>query len=223
MSKIFTTSIVKGTGQSYPRFPYTEDQTMYYMEILKAVASRSTCDRKKVGAIIVRNKSIISTGYNGAPRGIKHCSEQGHIFDSPEDSINYALLNWDKLSEKDKKSWEETIKDMSTGGLISGLRRIKEKDIIEFEIPDKHCILTVHAEMNTILQASRNGINIEEADMFCTTKPCYNCMKNLINSGLKNCFYLENYEDQFQKHFEFNSYISFTKIPYKEVYERYRS
>ena len=49
----------------------------YFMRIAKVVSSRSTCLRKKVGAVLVRDKRILSTGYNGAPTGMKHCSEVG--------------------------------------------------------------------------------------------------------------------------------------------------
>ena len=49
----------------------------YFMQITRVVASRSTCIRKKVGAIIVKNKRIISTGYNGTLSGLAHCSEKG--------------------------------------------------------------------------------------------------------------------------------------------------
>ena len=49
----------------------------YYLDIAETVAERSTCLRKKYGAIIVKNDSIISTGYNGAPRGRKNCNELG--------------------------------------------------------------------------------------------------------------------------------------------------
>ena len=49
----------------------------YYLDIADAVLDRSTCLRKKYGAIIVRNDEIISTGYNGAPRGRKNCSDLG--------------------------------------------------------------------------------------------------------------------------------------------------
>lgn len=47
------------------------------MEITKLVASRSTCLRRKVGAILVKEKRILATGYNGAPSGLKHCEEIG--------------------------------------------------------------------------------------------------------------------------------------------------
>ena len=49
----------------------------YFMEITKLVATRSTCLRRKVGAIFVRDKRILATGYNGAPKGLKHCEEIG--------------------------------------------------------------------------------------------------------------------------------------------------
>lgn len=51
----------------------------YFMEIAKVVAGRSTCLRNQVGAVIVKDKRIISTGYNGAPRNLKHCLEIGCI------------------------------------------------------------------------------------------------------------------------------------------------
>ena len=49
----------------------------YYLDIAETVAERSTCLRKKYGAIIVKNDSIVSTGYNGAPRGRKNCTDLG--------------------------------------------------------------------------------------------------------------------------------------------------
>ena len=49
----------------------------YYLDIADAVQERSTCLRRRYGAIIVRNDEIISTGYNGAPRGRKNCSDIG--------------------------------------------------------------------------------------------------------------------------------------------------
>lgn len=49
----------------------------YFLLIANVVASRSTCLRRRVGAVLVRDRQILSTGYNGAPRGMKHCSETG--------------------------------------------------------------------------------------------------------------------------------------------------
>jgi dCMP deaminase len=54
----------------------------YFMSILDTVKERSTCLRRKVGAIIVKDKRIIATGYNGAPSGLKHCCEVGCLRES---------------------------------------------------------------------------------------------------------------------------------------------
>ena len=53
------------------------DKTNYYLNIAKAVAERSTCLRRRYGAVIVKNQRIISTGYNGAPRGKENCCDAG--------------------------------------------------------------------------------------------------------------------------------------------------
>ena len=51
----------------------------YFMDIATVVATRSTCPRKHVGSVIVRDKTILSTGYNGSVRGLPHCDEVGHM------------------------------------------------------------------------------------------------------------------------------------------------
>jgi len=53
----------------------------YFMQIAHQVAVRATCDRKHVGAIIVRDRVILSTGYNGSIRGTPHCDEVGHMME----------------------------------------------------------------------------------------------------------------------------------------------
>ncbi len=51
----------------------------YFMRIALQVATRSTCKRKHIGAVIVRDKTILSTGYNGSIRGLPHCDEGDHL------------------------------------------------------------------------------------------------------------------------------------------------
>lgn len=59
------------------RAPWDE----YFMGIARAIATRATCDRKHVGAVIVRDKSILATGYNGSIRGMLHCDDAGHLME----------------------------------------------------------------------------------------------------------------------------------------------
>ncbi len=114
----------------------------YFMNIATEVATRSTCDRKHVGAVIVRNKNILSTGYNGSIKGLPHCDEAGH------------------------------------------------------EMVEGHCVRTTHAEANAIVQAAKNGVKIDGAEIFVTASPCYNCFKLIANSGIKVIFYHEFYRDE---------------------------
>ena len=53
----------------------------YFMQIAQVVATRATCDRRHVGAVIVRDRTILSTGYNGSIRGLPHCDEVGHLME----------------------------------------------------------------------------------------------------------------------------------------------
>lgn len=53
----------------------------YFFEITKMVATRSTCLRRQVGAVIVKDKRILTTGYNGVPSGLRHCAETGCLRD----------------------------------------------------------------------------------------------------------------------------------------------
>jgi dCMP deaminase len=53
----------------------------YFMDIARVVASRSTCLRRQVGAVLVKDRQILSTGYNGVPRGLAHCDERGCLRD----------------------------------------------------------------------------------------------------------------------------------------------
>lgn len=113
----------------------------YFMNIAREVATRATCDRKHVGALIVRDRVILSTGYNGSVRGLPHCDEIGH------------------------------------------------------DMEDGHCIRTVHAEMNAIVQAAKNGVAIDGATLYTTASPCWICFKLIANAGIKAIVYGEHYRE----------------------------
>lgn len=55
---------------------------IYFMNIARQVATRATCGRKHIGALIVRDKMILSTGYNGSIRGLPHCDDVGHLMEN---------------------------------------------------------------------------------------------------------------------------------------------
>jgi len=111
----------------------------YFINIALAVAERSTCDRAHVGAVLVRDKRILTTGFNGSPSGLPHCDTEGHL------------------------------------------------------LVDGHCVRTIHAETNAIIQAALHGVSTKEATCYVTHFPCINCTKTLINAGISEIIYLNDY------------------------------
>ncbi len=67
-----------GTTRVVPERPTWDE---YFMSIARQVAGRSTCLRRQIGALIVKDKRILATGYNGVPSGIRHCAEVGCLRD----------------------------------------------------------------------------------------------------------------------------------------------
>ncbi len=113
----------------------------YFMNLAIQAATRSTCPRKSVGAVIVRDRTVLSTGYNGSLRGAPHCTEVGCLMEN------------------------------------------------------EHCIRTVHAEANALVQAAHNGVRLEGAEIFVTASPCFNCFKLIVNAGIRRVCYGEFYRD----------------------------
>ncbi len=58
--------------------PVRPSWEQYFLSIAQIISRRSTCDRRRVGAVVVKNKAILSTGYNGSSRGLPHCDDVGH-------------------------------------------------------------------------------------------------------------------------------------------------
>ncbi len=59
-----------------------------------------------------------------------------------------------------------------------------------------HCVRTVHAEANAVAQAAKNGVRIDEAEMYVTASPCLTCFKLIANCGIQTVYYREFYRDE---------------------------
>lgn len=119
----------------------------YFIEQAVHASDRGTCDRARVGCILVKDNRVIATGYNGSPSGLPHCDDEGHL------------------------------------------------------MKDGHCIRTVHAEENALLQCSRFGIASEGATAYVTHEPCLHCRRQLIQAGIKKVMYLNPYPNDYNKYF----------------------
>ena len=116
-----------------------------FINIAFELASASKCVSKQVGAVIVKDGRVLSTGYNGTPAGFTNCNE-----------------HWDGKYTSEHHEWSKTYE--------------------------------IHAEMNAIIWAAREGISIEGATIYVTLEPCSECSKNVIASGIKRIVYATPYE-----------------------------
>jgi dCMP deaminase len=116
----------------------------YFMRIATDVATRATCPRKHVGAVIVRDRTILSTGYNGSIKGMPHCDDE------------------------------------DVGCMME----------------DGHCVATIHAEQNAIIQAAKNGTMINGSTIYTTASPCWPCFKMITNAGIKRIVFAEFYREE---------------------------
>jgi dCMP deaminase len=126
------------------------DNDTYFMRMAELVASRSTCLRRNVGAVMVKEKRVLTTGYNGAPKGLRHCAEVGCV------------------------RLENHIQSGTRHELCRG----------------------VHAEQNAVIQAAYFGVSIKGSTIYTTDFPCVMCAKILVNAGIAEIVYKEDYVDE---------------------------
>jgi len=108
----------------------------YFLRIAREVSTRATCSRRSVGCVLVREKKILATGYNGSIRGLAHCTDVGCLME------------------------------------------------------EDHCVRTVHAEANAIIQAAQP---LEGATAYVTSLPCWSCFRMLANAGIVRIVFDEMY------------------------------
>jgi dCMP deaminase len=131
------------------------DWDEYFIKLAHLVKERSTCLRRKVGAILVKDKRILATGYNGAPSKIVHCEVVGCL--------------------------REKLK------VPSGQRH--------------EICRGLHAEQNVLLQAALHGVSVKESTLYITNAPCSICAKMIINAGIKEVIFCDDYPDKMAKDF----------------------
>jgi len=114
----------------------------FFMKSALLAAQNSYAIRNKVGAVFVRDGRIISSGWNGQPKGFDNCCEE--------------------------KLEDGSLKTLPT---------------------------VIHAEANALCFCAKNGISLKDCDAFITLSPCMNCALLLIQAGIKNVYYYEDYRD----------------------------
>ena len=140
----------------------------YFINFAEDASKKSHCLRIKRGCVIVKDRQVLSSGYNGPPVGFYHC-----------DSFNYRRQRlYSCVPDSNPHKLDLTVEDKLD---------ICPRDILGFGNREgsEYCPAT-HSEMNAILQAARTGVSIKGASLYCnfSDMPCAICAKSIINSGL---------------------------------------
>ncbi|HPN38249.1 MAG TPA: cytidine/deoxycytidylate deaminase family protein [Melioribacteraceae bacterium] len=131
----------------------------YFLKLAMLVSERATCPRMHCGCVLVKDKRILSTGYNGSIPGDGHCEDDGCI------------------------------------------------------IEDHHCIRTIHAEMNALLQCSIHGVSTKGATAYVTNMPCTNCAKALIAAGIVEIVIFSDYHNTRAEEFLDKAKVKLRRLP----------
>lgn len=115
------------------------DWDEYFLKLAMLASERATCPRMHCGCVLVKNKEVVATGYNGSIPGDAHCEDAGCL------------------------------------------------------LVDNHCVRTVHAEMNALIQAAKRGHPIEGVTAYVTNMPCTTCAKALITGGIRRVVVFSDY------------------------------
>jgi len=154
----------------------------YFHNLCCAVAGKSPCKSRQIGAILVKNKRVISTGYNGPAMGIPHCGEQRFMVD--------PMLTVDTL-----KLTEMPVREVNVSVSLTCPRKLAGYASGE----GLHMCPAIHAEVNAVIMADperRQGSTLYMNSVI----PCINCFSVLINGGVAEIVVekLDNYSPHAQ-------------------------
>lgn len=155
------------------------ERDQYYMGLADAVERGADCLGTKVGAVIVLENRVVSTGYNGTPSGFPNCEEKG------------CVRCYDRWLEKQGREEE-----MSDPAHVSGAALDR-------------CVC-VHAEQNAFITAARFGIRVDGSTLYTTQSPCFSCLKEAVQAGIRRIVYKQWYPAK---------YTTALAEQYRELYE----
>jgi|2_EtaG_2_1085320.scaffolds.fasta_scaffold27837_1 dCMP deaminase len=145
----------------------------YFYNLCNAVSKNSKCLSRNLGAVITRDKYIISTGYNGPPSGGSHCSDPKYrewlFHKANAEGIAPLSMKWNRMS------YESILTDNQCPRIHMGYKSGEGL---------KYC-QAAHAERNAIYTAARLGHSVEGSTIYLNwIIPCFECCKAIINSGI---------------------------------------
>ena len=139
-----------------------------YLRMAQIWAENSYCKRRQVGALVVKDKRIISDGYNGTPSGFENVCEY-----SEDEKHGHGYETFNRLSDERKRRC---------------LKKISEEGVKLITKP-----YVLHAEANAITKLARSTQSSDGATIYCTDMPCIECSKLIIQAGVRRVVYERPY------------------------------
>ena len=173
----------------------------YFYDMCVTASSKSPCLSRKIGALLVRDRSIVSIGFNGPPRGVPHCGHERFMKD-----MNLSIQLDVELADK------------------------KRIDILDFKTKCPRQVLgyesgthmelcpAQHAEENAVSNAARNGVSVLGCTLYMNSIiPCQKCYGTLINAGVAEIVVEEvKVYDKYTQYLIDNSNVKIRKL---DIYE----
>lgn len=175
----------------------TFDEFAMFMAFNSSI--RSSDLSRQVGAIIARDQQILATGANDTPKfgGGQYWSEVDPATGEVNDTENGKDFKRDR--DSNKAAQQEMIEEIASAlidkSLVSETKRQELESVLgQSKISDlTEFGRVVHAEMEAMLSCARIGITTVGATLYCTTFPCHNCAKHIIDAGITRVVYVEPY------------------------------
>ncbi len=174
-----------------------ESKDIRYLGLAKSIGAWSQCLSRKVGAVIVRDDAILSTGYNGPPRRVTHFNELPITT-----LVQNKIMDEDEFIARMKEHQPDKIREDTDGIVMVDLSYMEEcpRYTLGFESGERLDLCPcAHAEQNAIAQAARDGTGIKGAMMYMYFPlggpPCNFCAYNIINSGIVRVVVMSGRED----------------------------
>ena len=138
-----------------------------YMQNAYQFAELSYANRRKVGCVIVKDKQVISFGYNGTPHGFDNeCEETDtRYYENPDLAVDLMEQGYECNNGVCHKHGATTKPEV------------------------------LHAESNAIMKVAKSTMNCDGAELYTTTCPCFGCAKLIIQAGISKVYYTETYRD----------------------------
>lgn len=182
-----------------------EDWHLWHMLTAEFFGKKSKCLSRQIGAVVVRDKTVLATGYNGPSRGVPECHTPARL---------EQIL---KIDPSLKGTAQEERLRLELGTRCP-------RQILEYKSGEGlHLCPAGHAESNAVANAAREGVRLSGADMYAWCPlPCYNCAKMIIGAGIARVFYKSGPDyDADSRWMLMNAGVSIIGIT-SEIIEKYR-